>query len=179
MVLYTVLAASYLGYGLKQSISYSKFPGTRLGISALEGLRLDEDYVFELQAMDLIRQDERKVINIVEAPGDSYSHQSMLSVVSGACTTVGWFAHEWLWQSDVDLVSERTNQTASFYCMGDTEYCREYLKRYDVDYVFVGPAEVSKYPVNINGFAPLGEICLRAQWRGQNLVLVRIDKSKL
>lgn len=179
ILLYTILSSTYIIHGLDQSIQNSGLQGNRLGISALAGLRDNPDYEFELLAMDMIDQDKSKVINIVETAGQSYTHQSSLSVYTGACTSLGWYAHEWLWNNDLELVENRSNELSSFYSMGDTEYCRDYLKRYDVDYVFVGPAEVSKYSVDINGFAPFGEIILSNQWNGQKLVLIKIDKSKL
>ena len=136
-------------------------------------------YGFEMKAYDVLEEDERAVVNIVEAAGDSYSHQDALSVYSGACTPVGWFVHEWMWHNDAGPVRERADYVSYFYTSGNEQFCRNFIKLYDIDYIFVGPAEVCKYPVNAEGFKNLGKVCVSEQWQGCDLMLIRVDRSKL
>ncbi len=177
--LYTVMSASYTVYAAHQWLGDITDPGKRTGISSVEGLRDDPVYGFEMKACDILDDDDSNVVNIVEAAGDSYSHQDALSVYSGACTPVGWFVHEWMWHNDAGPVRERADYVSYFYTSGNEQFCRNFIKLYDIDYIFVGPAEVCKYPVNAEGFKNLGKVCVSEQWQGCDLMLIRVDRSKL
>ena len=154
-------------------------PGRRVGISSFANLRNDSVYGFEMTAADHLNEDDRKIINIIEAAGNSYTHESALSVYSGACTPVGWFVHEWMWHNDAEPVKERADEVAYFYCSGDEGFCRQYIKDHDIDYIFVGPAEVCKYPVNRNGFWKLGDVCCETIWQDSDLALIKVDRSRI
>ncbi len=179
MSLYAILSASYTGYAAHQWLGDVWDPAKRTGISSLEKLREDPVYGFEMEAYDVLESDDRRVINIVEAAGDSYTHNDALSVYSGACTPVGWFVHEWMWHNDPEPVRERADYVNYFYTSGNSRYCRNFIKLYDIDYIFVGPAEVCRYPVNTDGFEDLGEICISTTWQGAQLSLIKVDRSKL
>ncbi len=176
---YTVLSASYTVYASGQWLGDFWDASQRKGISSLEGLRDDPTYGFEMEAYDVLEQDDGKVINIVEAAGDSYTHNDALSVYSGTCTPVGWYVHEWMWHNDPDPVRKRADGVASFYASGSEDYCKGFLKQYDIDYIFVGPAEVCRYPVNYEGFGRLGNTCISTDWQGCKLSLIKVDKSLL
>ena len=150
----------------------------RKGISSLESLYADERYAFELRAADVLKRDDAKVINIVEGAGDSYQHSSALSVYSGACTPVGWFVHEWMWHNAPEEVHERADEVSFFYRCGDKGYCSDFLRRYDIDYIFVGPVETAKYAVNTDGFRNLGEIVLDEWYGDAEYVLIKVDRSR-
>ncbi len=176
---YVFLSAAYTGYAVHQWLGNVFNADDRIGISAIAGLRDDTDYGFELEAMDYLDQDDKRVLNIIEAAGDNYTHQSALSVYSGACTPIGWFTHEWMWHDDYETASLKAEQVEAFYVTGDRDYCRAILKAYDIDYIFVGPTEVSKYYVDTSGFRDLGEICISTDWKGVRLMLIKVDRSRL
>ena len=176
---YLLLSVSYTPYAVNQRYGNILHLSDRKGISSLEGLRGDPSYGFEMEAYDYLVGDDRKIINIVEAAGDSYTHESALSVYTGACTPVGWYVHEWMWHNNPEPVHERADIVAYFYRSGNEEFCREFLKTYDIDYIFVGPAEVCKYPVNRNGFWNLGDICCETIWQDCDLALIKVDRSRL
>ena len=176
---YVFLSATYTGYAVHQWLGNVFNADDRIGISAIAGLRDDTDYGFELEAMDYLDQDDKRVLNIIEAAGDNYTHQSALSVYSGACTPIGWFTHEWMWHDDYETASLKAEQVEAFYVTGDRDYCRAILKAYDIDYIFVGPTEVSKYYVDTSGFRDLGEICISTDWKGVRLMLIKVDRSRL
>ena len=131
-----------------------------------------------MEAYDILKEDDRRVLNIVEMCGDSYRHESSLSVYSGACTPVGWFVHEWMWHNDPDPVRERADEVSYFYRCGDEAYCRDFIERYDIDYIFVGPGEVCKYAVNRNGFWDLGDVVLDSIWKDCELSLIKVDRTR-
>ncbi len=175
----TVMSASYTASSIHKWFGNVFESEKRIGISSLEGLRKDEVYGFEMAAYDVLRSDDRKIINIIEASGDSYSHESALSVYSGACTPAGWFVHEWMWHNDPEPIKERADSVSYFFTSGDVEYCRDMIKKYDIDYIFVGPAEVCRYPVDRNGFENLGEVCVETVWQDVRLELIKVDRSRI
>ena len=179
LVLYVAVSVSYTPHSVRQWFGDVSSADGRTGISSLEGLRKDPVYGFEMKARDVLSGDDKKVLNIVEAAGDSYTHDNALSVYSGACTPAGWFVHEWMWHNDAEPVRIRSDQTASFYQSGNEEFCKTFLKFYDIDYIFVGPAEVCRYGVDRNGFIGLGDICISESWQGCDLMLIKVDRSKL
>ena len=173
------LSVSYTPYAAHQWFGDFWKSSERFGISSINGLYRNEFYAFEMEAYDRLMEDDKKVLNIVEVAGDSYSHESSLSVYTGACTPLGWFVHEWMWHNDPEPVRERADSIRRFYGCGDDEYCRNFVKQYDIDYIFVGPAEVCKYYVNRNGFWNLGEPVADMIWQDVELALIKIDRSKL
>ena len=84
-----------------------------------------------------------------------------------------------MWHNDPEPVRERSNEVSYFYTCGDEEYCKNMIKKYDIDYIFVGPAEVCKYPVNRNGFWRLGDVCCEMIWQDVDLALIKVDRTRL
>ncbi len=177
-VIVTALDISYTPFACGQWFGDWWDSDKRSGISSLAGLYGDENYGFEMEAYDILKEDDRRVLNIVEMCGDSYRHESSLSVYSGACTPVGWFVHEWMWHNDPDPVRERADEVSYFYRCGDEAYCRDFIERYDIDYIFVGPGEVCKYAVNRNGFWDLGDVVLDSIWKDCELSLIKVDRTR-
>lgn len=154
-------------------------PSERKSISSLKGLYGNEYYGFEMDVYDVLQRDKKKNLTIVECSGNSYTHEDAVSVYSGAQTVVGWFVHEWLWHDSAEAVSERRAQVEYFYESGDKEYCRTFLKKYDVDYIVVGLSEVCKYYVDESGFADYGDTILTTECMEAELKLIRVDKQRL
>ena len=84
-----------------------------------------------------------------------------------------------MWHNDPEPVKERSDLVRYFYTSGDEEFCKSFIKAFDIDYIFVGPAEVYRYPVNRNGFWRLGDVCCETIWMDSDLALIRVDGSKL
>lgn len=127
-------------------------------ISSLAPLYENYEYIYEMKAYDVLEVDTAKDITIIECAGDSYTHESALSVLTGAKTIVGWFVHEWMWRDDSEIVAQRSNEVQSFYESGNEEYCKSILDKYNVDYIFLGPREYNKYSVDITCINRLGDI---------------------
>ncbi len=174
-----LLSVAYMPHAVSDWFGNVCDPSIRKGISGLDDLRSDGTYGFEMQAYDILSADPKRVLNIVEVAGDSYTHESALSAYSGACTPAGWFVHEWMWHNDAGPIKDRADRVSYFYRCGDEEYCRDFLKLYDIDYILVGPAEVCKYPVNRNGFIHLGEACISTIWQDVELSLIKVDRNRL
>jgi len=171
---FTVLSSLYMVEAVGDWYGNVLDINRRIGISATKNLSNDVASAFEMRAAEYINADDNKVVNIVEAQGDSFTHNDLLSVITGACTVCGWYAHEWLWRDNVDIVGERSEEVRRFYESGDIEYCREFLEKYDIDYIFIGPAEYSRYAVVIDAFEGLGDICISEDNEGQKLELIKV-----
>ena len=177
-VVLTIADIYYTPFSCRKWLGDYYDASARSGISSLERLYGDERYSFELRAADVLKQDDARVLNIVEGAGDSYQHSSALSVYSGACTPVGWFVHEWMWHNAPEEVHERADEVSYFYRCGDKGYCSDFLRRYDIDYIFVGPVETAKYAVNMNGFWDLGDVVLDEIRTDAEYALIKVDRSR-
>lgn len=152
-------------------------PDTRIGLSAVEYITNDADFTVERSAMQVLLDDKSKRINIIEASGYSYSDSCRLSCFTGSNTIVGWHTHEWLWRNDCNLVDERFEEVRKFYEDNDLEYCRQMLKKYDVDYIYVGPKEYQKYPsIDSTFFMNFGHtVWTNVTSNGELCSLIKVD----
>ncbi len=142
-----IITASHMWFGDVHDRSL------RQGISAMDFMRRgDNDYSLEWGAIEYLNAVGDRHINIVEAGGTSYQPDCKLSVFTGANTVIGWYVHEWLWRNDPEIVGERTQEVRLFYEGGDREYCRDFIDRYKVQYIYVGPREYNYYAVLPEGF---------------------------
>ena len=101
---------------------------------------------------------------ILEAYGNSYTDNDIISAYTGLPTVCGWQTHEWLWrfhgivdaESDL-LVSDPGNDVWSLYLTprhtdidivytsSNPDLVRDILNKYDVSYVVIGDLERSAY----------------------------------
>jgi YYY domain-containing protein len=112
---------------------------------------------------------------VLEAQGDSYTDYERVSANTGLPTVLGWTVHEWLWRGSYDVPpglspkqtaelsmyypAPRIEDVKNIYESADLVYTKQLLKKYYVEYVFVGTMEFQKYPqLNQNKFNQLGHI---------------------
>ncbi|MCR4923265.1 MAG: hypothetical protein K5931_04580 [Lachnospiraceae bacterium] len=165
-----ILLSSYLWMGNVWDVNERK------DISAFDFLKKGSNsYGIEWEAIEKLNEDKREVINIAEGSGDSYSDVCKLSVFTGANTVVGWNVHEWLWRSNWDIVGSRQDELRRFFECGEPEYCRNFLEKYDIDYIYIGPKERENYRIWTAGF----ENFASEIWQDQenNTTLYKIDKE--
>jgi len=109
---------------------------------------------------------------VLEANGNSYTFFERVSSITGLPTILGWRTHEWLWQSTSkegglpEIVSEREADVESIYTSDDTQYVKELLNKYKVEYIYVGGCEREKFDgaddrpmINIPVLLSYGSIC--------------------
>lgn len=103
---------------------------------------------------------------ILEAVGDDYDGRGIgasgISASTGLATVLGWAGHEQQWRGGDPLgyaqIEPRRADIATIYNAGDLEQARELLKKYKVDYIYVGVAEQATYDqLDLNKLAQLGE----------------------
>ena len=97
---------------------------------------------------------------VLEANGDSYTEYERVSAMTGLPTVLGWYVHEWLWRNDVANLNEKSGDVELIYTSKDQKQVEELLEEYEVEYVFVGSCERSKYGENLNNemMQRIGEI---------------------
>jgi len=103
---------------------------------------------------------------ILEATGDDYDGRgigaSAVSASTGLATVLGWAGHEQQWRGGDPLsyaqIDPRKADIATIYNSGDLDQSRELLRKYGVDYIYVGVAEPATYDqLDLNKLAQLGE----------------------
>ena len=98
---------------------------------------------------------------ILEAVGGSYSPQGhgRVSATTGLPTVLGWPFHEQQWRGDTVEQGEREPAVAQIYGNSSWSETEALLDRYDVEYIYVGPLEVSTYGTQVREkFAEVPEV---------------------
>ncbi len=109
---------------------------------------------------------------MLEVNGDSYKPEyCRISVRTGLPTILGWRTHEWLWRSAgnadyPEVLSERSGDIETIYTSSDPDEVRELLKKYNVEYIYVGDTEREEFgdpekhanPVNHELLQSLGTV---------------------
>jgi uncharacterized membrane protein len=86
---------------------------------------------------------------ILEAQGDSYTDYARISANTGLPTVLGWTVHEWLWRGSYDVPAPRITDVQTLYESSDINVTKSLIRKYDVQYVYLGDLERDKYP-NLN-----------------------------
>lgn len=83
---------------------------------------------------------------ILEAAGQSYTHDDRLSAYTGLPTVEGWLVHEWLWRGGYEIPARRQKEVEAIYQGKNKTVARYLLKKYHVRYVIIGSRERDHYP---------------------------------
>jgi len=142
---------TYAYFAIKSYYGLTEYRG-------LYGLNfLKTTYPSNLEAINWLNQNVTGQPNIVEAPGDSYTTFSQVSMATGLPTIEGWLVHEWLWRGGYDGPAARVAEVDKIYSSTDTVEIKSILDKYQVKYIFVGAKEYEKYPdLNLEVFNDLG-----------------------
>lgn len=82
---------------------------------------------------------------ILEAPGGSYTPFGRVSAHTGLPTLLGWGGHEHQWRGTYEEPSRREPDIETLYTSLDLKETERLLEGYDIEYVYLGPLEISKY----------------------------------
>lgn len=120
------------------------------GLKNYQGLNgltyLSTLYPTDYQAILWLRETIPDQPVILEAQGDSYTDYARISANTGLPTVIGWPVHEWLWRGSYDEAGKRSGEVAQMYESNDINLTKDLLKKYNVQYVFIGTLERQKYP---------------------------------
>ncbi|MGB5931970.1 MAG: DUF2298 domain-containing protein [Anaerolineae bacterium] len=86
---------------------------------------------------------------ILEAPGGSYTPFGRVSAHTGLPTLLGWGGHELQWRGTYEEPSRREPDIEVLYTSLDLEETERLLEEYDIEYVYLGPLEISKYDLGL------------------------------
>jgi YYY domain-containing protein len=101
----------------------------------------------EVAAIAWLDQNVGEQATILEAEGQSYHDStSRVSAWTGLPGVLGWVGHEGQWRGRYDDISPRTPDIDLIYSTTDPATALSLLRKYGVDYVYVGPNEQAKYP---------------------------------
>lgn len=107
---------------------------------------LKEKYPHDFAAIQWIQKNIHGQPVILEAQGDSYTDYARVSTNTGLPTILGWTVHEWLWRGTYNIPAPRIEDIKRLYESNDLEETKSLLKKYNVEYVFLGSLEREKYP---------------------------------
>ncbi|HZP26616.1 MAG TPA: DUF2298 domain-containing protein [Dehalococcoidia bacterium] len=96
---------------------------------------------------------------ILEAQGTPYSDYGRVSSRTGLPTVLGWATHEFQWRGSYDLVKGRPEDIVEIYTTSDNEEAQRLLRKYNVQYVYIGRLERTLYIDQ----APAGQRAAREQ----------------
>lgn len=130
----------------------------------LDGLKyLSNPYPEDYQAILWLNKNIKGQPVILEAQGDSYTDYARVSSNTGLATVIGWPVHEWLWRGSYDEAGKRSDEVTEMYESTDINLTKELLKKYKVEYVFLGDLERQKYQnLNQEKFNQLGKVIFQS-----------------
>ncbi|MDP3998843.1 MAG: DUF2298 domain-containing protein, partial [bacterium] len=118
---------------------------------------LERQYPTDYKAIGWLRENVKGQPVVLEAVGESYTDYSRVSSFTGLPTVIGWPVHEWLWRGSYDEPGKRDAEVRRAYEATSLEETKKFLKKYRVEYVFVGTLERQKYPgVDFEKWSQLG-----------------------
>ena len=111
---------------------------------------LENDFAEDASAIRWLKENIKDSPVILEANGDSYTDYERVSAMTGLPTVLGWYVHEWLWRNDTADLNEKSADIEKIYTSTDQSEVEEFLKKYNVEYIFVGSTEREKYADTLN-----------------------------
>jgi YYY domain-containing protein len=119
---------------------------------------------------------------VLEAVDGDYSLGGRVSARTGFPTVLGWPFHEQQerggrdFEERVRIVNQRAQDVETIYKTADPEQARDLLRRYSVDYVYVGSLEKEKY--GVDGLAKFEDIG-RAVFRQGSVTIFHVGGPAL
>jgi len=132
--------------GIYPYFAINSYYGNLQTYRGLYGLSwMNDQYPDDKMAIEWMRKNIAGQPVIVEANGDSYTDYDRVSANTGLPTIIGWPVHEWLWRGSYDEAGKRIPEVAAIYESKDLNQTKNILKKYQVEYIFVGNLEREKY----------------------------------
>ena len=95
---------------------------------------------------------EASLGTLVEAVGGSYTGYARISTHSGQPALLGWPGHEVQWRGGGAEMGSRQEDIRLLYETNDWEQAEDIIRRYGIDYIFVGQLESTTYRVIADKF---------------------------
>ena len=112
----------------------------------LDGLQHVERFVGpEYRAIEYIRENVGNDSAILEAVGGGYSEHGRIASSTGVPTVLNWPGHEMQWRGSSTPFAGREQDVQTIYQTLDISEAVSLLDKYDVDHVYIGARERTKY----------------------------------
>ncbi|MBW6466577.1 MAG: hypothetical protein K0B06_08750, partial [Brevefilum sp.] len=89
---------------------------------------------------------------VAEAVGGQYSGYARVATHSGQAAVLGWPGHQGQWRGGYAEVGSREADIRTLYETPDWNQALEIIRRYDIDYIYIGSLELSTYALNPEKF---------------------------
>ncbi|HLB27344.1 MAG TPA: DUF2298 domain-containing protein [Dehalococcoidia bacterium] len=114
---------------------------------SLDGLTLFRRVdIAEYEAVEWLRENVEGTPIILEAPVPDYAYYGGLSALTGLPTLIGAPVHQLVWRGSGQPLAGREEDANQAYTSASLAQVQRILRRYNVDYVYVGPRERQVYP---------------------------------
>ncbi len=148
-----ILSLLLVGCGLIYGVTatYSKAGGFAKAEPTFDSTAYLHDYgPAELDAIQWVRANTPFDALVVEGEGRSYySNDNRMSTITGRPTLLGWSGHESQWRGKAygTMAQGRDQALNTIYRGGTPEQIAQVLDQWQIDYVYLGPAERSRYEI--------------------------------
>lgn len=118
---------------------YAQVEGHRLTLDGLAYLEYtnEDDY----EAIRWLNENVKGSHVILEIPGIAMEYSSQASSFTGLPTLLGWAGWEVMWRDSWAIITERTMAINAIYQSPDSEEALGLLRKYNVEYIYVGTLE--------------------------------------
>ncbi len=141
--LFVLLLIGSLYYPM--AAAYSKSAGFG-GQPTLDGLAyVKQEVPGEYEAIRALWERAPEGARVLEAVGGEWSSYGRISASTGLPTLLEWEGHERQWRGSSKPMEGRSEAVDRIYGTLDAQEADDLLMQYDIQYVVVGPREVSKY----------------------------------
>jgi YYY domain-containing protein len=143
-----------LGARARLADRFAPLPLTLDGTAFMEGATFEDavgraELKWDRQAIRWLRENLQGSPVVLEAQTPLYRWGSRVSIYTGLPTVVGWDWHQAQQRCGLDpcpLVERRSRDVKLLYTSTDPDLTLELLRRYQVEYVYVGETERNYYP---------------------------------
>jgi YYY domain-containing protein len=118
---------------------YAQVEGHRLTLDGMAYLEYTNKGDYE--AIRWLNDNVKGAHVILEIPGVAMQYSSQASSLTGLPTLMGWAGWEVMWRDSWEIITERTMAINAIYQAPDSEEALALLKKYKVEYIYVGSLE--------------------------------------
>ncbi|HEU4758566.1 MAG TPA: hypothetical protein VFT91_01160, partial [Dehalococcoidia bacterium] len=142
----------------------------------LDGLRfIRNDHPGDYQGVLWLGGNVHGTPVVLEAVGDSHSGFARVSAFTGLPTLLGWPLHEFWFRGSYVPQGTRRDDVQRAYQATDPSTLTAILRRYGVEYVYVGPLEREAYgPIDLGAFAE----ALDTVYRNDEVTIFRVRHNQ-
>ncbi|MBM3944343.1 MAG: hypothetical protein FJ317_02505 [SAR202 cluster bacterium] len=140
---FVILLVGSLYYPPAAAVSKAELALDRATLDGLGHLTFESPG--ELEAILYLREHAGRDAVLLEAVGGEYTAFGRVSSSSGVPAVLGWAGHERQWRGSDSSFVGREDDIRKIYTTPDPDEAKNLMRRYNVEYVYVGPRERAQY----------------------------------